>query len=688
MTLRFNSDGTFRVLQMADIQDGPNVREDTIRLIEAAIKKTHPDLIVFTGDQIRGYDPAYIDTFLRRRGEQPGTHIRAVTEIEAKIRGIKRHPFTKALLEQPPTDDNWMIDGIGTDSPKLVKRNKRDGRNGSANKLESWAQSINRATAATILDSTRQKVRDTFAAFLGPALEARIPFAATYGNHDFQCGILADEQDDLYREFSGCMNPVAGSSPLALEPGTFAIPIEASDGSGRIAMSVMMVNSGDYADNAFDGDRSNSGDREHAGDTGKSGNTVGNAAGGRESLTSYAKYASNSRGWDLADSDGYGTPSPEAIEWLKQVQRELGERNGDGLAVPAIAFQHIPPQEFYDCLREVPAYTPNAVEGARTFAGHCYVLNRDVCRPGSRLGEAIGCADENVGEVQALRDAGGYFALFCGHDHKNAFVGHVHDIDLGYAPTCGFECYGPKSRLRGIRLFEFRENNPVSYVTRMLTWGDLVGRYSGNELRVFFEDHCVTGAATCATNCAAAGVATVALTLSAGFAAIVRSIARRCDDSAAAANRRQRAWFRRRYRRHHAYSYPPYIRPARPRAGPTSTRSGTARSRQGGTTFMWYPPFSGTAWSCQAWHGLTRRQLVARAGQSLQFVAADAGWHIDGVHRLVDFGLAIRRARPIAGFESFLAAAAIVAIRPMSSMPTSDGTFHQSSPPVSVRRAA
>ena len=323
-------------------------------------------------------------------------------------------------------------------------------------------------------------------------MEARIPFAATYGNHDFQCGILTDEQDDIYREFSGCMNPVARSSPLALEPGTFAIPIEASDGSGRIAMSMMMVNSGDYADNAFDGDRSISNDCEHAGNTGKSGNTVGNTAGGRESLTSYAKYASNSRGWDLADSDGYGTPSPEAIEWLKQVQRELGERNGDGLAVPAIAFQHIPPQEFYDCLREVPAYTPNAVEGARTVAGHCYVLNRDVCRPGSRLGEAIGCADENVGEVQALRDAGGYFALFCGHDHKNAFVGHVHDIDLGYAPTCGFECYGPKSRLRGIRLFEFRENNPVSYVTRMLTWGDLVGRYSSNELRVFFEDHCVT----------------------------------------------------------------------------------------------------------------------------------------------------------------------------------------------------
>ena len=372
MSLRFNSDGTFRVLQMADIQDGPDVREDTIRLIEAAIRKAHPDLIVLTGDQIRGYDPAYIDTFLRRRGEQPGTHVRAVTEIEAKIRGIKRHPIAKTLTKSQPSDERWMIDGIGTDSPKLVKS---AGRNGSASKLESWAEAINRVTAASLLDETRQKVRDTFAAFLGPALESRIPFAATYGNHDFQCGILADEQDDLYREFAGCMNPVAGSSPLALEPGTFALPIEASDGSGRITMSVMMVNSGDYADTADAGD--------------------GN---GRQSVTEYAKYAANSRGWDLADSDGYGTPSPEAVEWLKDVQRELGRRNGDGQAVPAIAFQHIPPQEFYDCLREVPAYTPNAVEGARTFAGHCYVLDRDVCRPGSRLGEAIGCADVNVGD--------------------------------------------------------------------------------------------------------------------------------------------------------------------------------------------------------------------------------------------------------------------------------------------------
>lgn len=435
MNLRFRDDGSFRVLQLADIQDGPKVRPDTIRLIEAAIREADPDLIVFTGDQIRGYDPAYIDTFLRRRSERPGARLRAVTKFEARLQGIKQRLH-----------------------------------HGSESGSES----------ARLMEETRGKVRGTLGSFLKPVTDAGIPFAATYGNHDFQCGILADEQDDIYREFPGCLNPSPGSSALAPEPGTFALPIEASDGSGRIAMSVMLLNSGDYAD-ADDAD-----DAESAkSDTGDAGDTNG-------SVASYIDYTANPHAWDLADSDGYGTPTQQAVDWLGSVQRELGERNGDGNPVPAIVFQHIPPQEFYDCLKEVPMWTPNAVEGTRGHAGHCYTLRTEICRPGSRLGEGIGCPDENAGEVHAMNDAGGYFALYCGHDHKNSFVAHAHDLDLGYSPTCGFGCYGPKSRLRGIRFFEFNERNPRGYVTRVLTWGDLIGRYSSNEMSVFFGDHCAT----------------------------------------------------------------------------------------------------------------------------------------------------------------------------------------------------
>ncbi|PLS27796.1 metallophosphoesterase family protein [Bifidobacterium parmae] len=465
MTLRFRKNGTFRVLQMADIQDKPEVDKDTIRLIEEAIHVADPDLVVFTGDQIRGYDPAYIDTFLRRRGEHPGARVRLITEIEAKLQGVRRRMAQRRDPSVPPVDDVVTLDEL--------------------------------------MDDTRGKVRATFAAFLGPVMNAGVPFAATYGNHDFQCGILADEQDDIYREFPGCVNPDAfapDADDLAFEPGTFAMPVEASDGSGRIAMSVTMINSGDYADR-------NTPDERDA---------------------QYPLYAANPRRLDLADSDGYGTPSNDAINWLGDAQAELRGRNGDGKPVPTIAFQHIPPQEFYDVLKEVPAWTPNAVEGARTHAGRCYVLDESKCLPGSRLGEAIGCADENAGEVDAMREAGGYFALFCGHDHKNAFVGHADGIDLGYAPTCGFECYGPKSRYRGIRLFEFHEENPADYVTHMLTWGDLVGRYSGNELRVWFEDHCVTDGATVRNELRRPEVfATIAALAGAGAYWLTRAVRRR-----------------------------------------------------------------------------------------------------------------------------------------------------------------
>ena len=295
--LRFREDGSFRVLQMADIQDGPNVLPDTIRLIREAIRKADPDLVVFTGDQIRGYDPAYIDTFLRRRGEEPGARVRAVTEVEAKLRGIKRRARNRVnnrLLAMKSDGSNPDVQQTASTASTLVYSTTSDPQDVPT-------------TLDELMDETRDKVRRTFAGFLGPVIEAEVPFAATYGNHDFQCGILADEQDGIYREFPGCLNPVD-----SLEPGTFALPIEASDGSGRVAMSVMMVNSGDYAGKPEEND------------------------------AQYPAYVVNPRGLDLADSDGYGTPSPEAIDWLGAVQSELGERNGDGKPVPAIAFQHIP----------------------------------------------------------------------------------------------------------------------------------------------------------------------------------------------------------------------------------------------------------------------------------------------------------------------------------------------------------
>ena len=67
--LQFHRSGKFRVLQLADIQDGPKVSKDTIRLIEASLDAARPDVVIFTGNQIAGYDDAYRDTFRKRQWE-------------------------------------------------------------------------------------------------------------------------------------------------------------------------------------------------------------------------------------------------------------------------------------------------------------------------------------------------------------------------------------------------------------------------------------------------------------------------------------------------------------------------------------------------------------------------------------------------------------------------------------------
>lgn len=64
--LQFHKSGKFRLLQLADIQDGPRVSKDTIALISAACDAARPDLVVFSGNQVAGYDPAYASTFLKR----------------------------------------------------------------------------------------------------------------------------------------------------------------------------------------------------------------------------------------------------------------------------------------------------------------------------------------------------------------------------------------------------------------------------------------------------------------------------------------------------------------------------------------------------------------------------------------------------------------------------------------------
>ncbi|MGN1195226.1 MAG: metallophosphoesterase family protein [Acutalibacteraceae bacterium] len=51
--------GRFKIMQIADVQENAVANPDTIKLISLAVEKEKPDLVVFTGDQVKGYSPSF-----------------------------------------------------------------------------------------------------------------------------------------------------------------------------------------------------------------------------------------------------------------------------------------------------------------------------------------------------------------------------------------------------------------------------------------------------------------------------------------------------------------------------------------------------------------------------------------------------------------------------------------------------
>ncbi len=63
--LRFRN-GSFKIMQIADIQENSVVNPDTIKLIDLALEREMPDLVVLTGDQIQGYSSCYLKNAQRK----------------------------------------------------------------------------------------------------------------------------------------------------------------------------------------------------------------------------------------------------------------------------------------------------------------------------------------------------------------------------------------------------------------------------------------------------------------------------------------------------------------------------------------------------------------------------------------------------------------------------------------------
>ena len=192
--LQFHQSGKFRVLQFTDIQDGPKVSKDTVKLIEASLDATRPDIVIFTGNQIAGYDAVYSQTMRKRRWNKAQATVQSSAErYEEALRQTRL--MVRSTIEQ------------------LVRP--------LADRSVPWVVTFGNHDFQCGLDNAEiERICQEFPGCLNPA-----PIETSAGE---KAGMLSEQR--VY----GC------------EPGTFALPVMNVDRTCNV-LGLVLVDSGDYA---------------------------------------------------------------------------------------------------------------------------------------------------------------------------------------------------------------------------------------------------------------------------------------------------------------------------------------------------------------------------------------------------------------------------------------------------------
>ncbi len=325
-------------MQVTDTQEMHRVNSDTVKLITLAVEREKPDLVVFTGDQIKGY-------------------------------------------------------------------------------------------SATFKGDTERKITETLGDIFAPLTQREIPFTATFGNHDRNCGIDNAKQMEIYKRFPGFVFSAGRSED---DKGTFSLLVNNSENTEPVFCLYLID--------------------------------------------------SNSK-----EKDGAYSPvfKPQ-VDWYKQERDRIAAEHGGYL--PALVFQHIPVPEIFEAIKKVPKGTKGAVEAFYSHSNEFYVLNDETLRRGGFMHESPAAPDINNGEFDAMKEKGDVLGIFFGHDHINSFVESVRGIDLGYTQGAGFNVYGPGAK-RGVRIFELDENDVKKYKTYTVTMEDLCDYKPAKPLSEFIYTH-------------------------------------------------------------------------------------------------------------------------------------------------------------------------------------------------------
>ena len=281
----------------------------------------------------------------------------------------------------------------------------------------------------------KKKVTECINKFLVPLDETGIPFTFVFGNHDDQAfSISKKEQLEIYSSHENC---VAFNADDEID-GYCNHNLEIKGEDGKTKLNVYLV----------------------------------------DSLT--------------ATLDGTCDHVHEnQLEWYRNTRDKLKEENGG--YVPSVVFQHIPVNEIYELLMEVPKGTTNSAQGYREWDGKFFSMNPERVDINDRsfIGETPSVPHENGGQFNVMNEKGDIFLMLFGHDHNNSFIGEYKGMKMGYTQGCGFNVYGPGKK-RGVRLIDFNESNPVDFTSTTLTVEDLEEFDVGNKLKHGFYTYAPT----------------------------------------------------------------------------------------------------------------------------------------------------------------------------------------------------
>ena len=242
--------------------------------------------------------------------------------------------------------------------------------------------------------------RRTLEQILQPVVDADVPYAFVFGNHDdqaYESGTRADKDAllSVYQSIGDCRT--VDANPELTGTGTCKIPIYASSGND-VAFNLWMVDSNTYYNPE---------------DT----------------------------------SSGYGNPMQDQLAWM-------AENNDEG--INSLVFQHIPMPEIYNLLTE-------DANGEKTYGDKKYAKTLNANASGY-LGEfPCPCnAENNTGEFQTLKKMGNVLGVFTGHDHLNDFTGTYDGIKMTAVPGMTYLNYGDEA-VRGYGVIELDEDNLLDY---------------------------------------------------------------------------------------------------------------------------------------------------------------------------------------------------------------------------------